>query len=69
MAATITGIDTLAQADELLNALDMTWDPEAITALNEVLERTPLPPGPVYGLERVVDGPHGAIMRYNLNRE
>ncbi|MDE2752219.1 MAG: hypothetical protein OXI83_06555, partial [Gemmatimonadota bacterium] len=26
-------------------------------------------PGEVFGLERDVDGPHGRIMRYNLNRE
>jgi hypothetical protein len=29
----------------------------------------PVVPGPVYGMERMIDGPHGAIMRYNLNRE
>jgi aryl-alcohol dehydrogenase-like predicted oxidoreductase len=69
VAATITGIDTLAQADELRTALDMSWDPEMKAALDTVLQKTPLPPGSVYGVERVVDGPHGAIMRYNLNRE
>ena len=69
VAATITGIDTLAHADELREALEMTWDPETKAALDEVLDTTPVPPGPVYGVERVVDGPHGAIMRYNLNRE
>ena len=36
--------------------------------MDAVMAATPAPPGPVYGLERVVDGPHGAIMRYNLNR-
>jgi aryl-alcohol dehydrogenase-like predicted oxidoreductase len=69
VAATITGIDTLAHADELRAALEMTWDGETKAALAGVLDATPVPPGPVYGLERVVDGPHGAIMRYNLNRE
>jgi aryl-alcohol dehydrogenase-like predicted oxidoreductase len=69
VAATITGIDTLAQADELRAALAMTWETETKRALDELLAATPILPGPVYGLERVVDGPHGSIMRYNLNRE
>jgi aryl-alcohol dehydrogenase-like predicted oxidoreductase len=68
VAATVTGIDSLAQADELRAALEMTWDPETKAELDEVLDATPVPPGPVYGVERVIDGPHGAIMRYNLNR-
>jgi aryl-alcohol dehydrogenase-like predicted oxidoreductase len=69
VAATITGVDTLAHADELLSALDRTFPPDAWEALEAVLADTPPPPGPVYGLERVLDGPHGAIMRYNLNEE
>jgi aryl-alcohol dehydrogenase-like predicted oxidoreductase len=69
VAATITGIDTLAHADELRASLDMTWEPETKTALDAVMAATPVPTGPIYGLERVLDGPHGAIMRYNLNRE
>ena len=69
VAATITGIDTLAHADELLEALDQTLEEGVWEPLAAVLAETPLPPGPVYGLERVMDGPHGAIMRYNLNEE
>jgi aryl-alcohol dehydrogenase-like predicted oxidoreductase len=69
VAATITGIDTLAHADELRATLEMTWEAETKAALDGVLAATPVLPGPVYGVERVVDGPHGAIMRYNLNRE
>jgi aryl-alcohol dehydrogenase-like predicted oxidoreductase len=69
VAATITGMDTLPHARELLAALDVRVDPQEQEALEEVLSEIPLPPGPVYGLERMVDGPHGAIMRYNLNRE
>jgi aryl-alcohol dehydrogenase-like predicted oxidoreductase len=69
VAATITGIDTLAHAEELRAALEMSWEAEARAALEGILDGTPLPPGPVYGLEREVNGPHGVIMRYNLNRE
>jgi aryl-alcohol dehydrogenase-like predicted oxidoreductase len=69
VAATITGIDTLAHADQLLAALDRTVPPGAWSPLEAVLAETPAPPGPVYGLERDRNGPHGAIMRYNLNEE
>lgn len=69
VAATITGIDSLAHADELLAALDRTVPPGAWAPLESALAEIPAPPGPVYGLERVREGPHGAIMRYNLNDE
>ncbi|MGW8266535.1 MAG: aldo/keto reductase [Longimicrobiales bacterium] len=69
VAATITGIDTLAHADELLLALDRALPSGAWEELEAVLAGTPPPPGPVYGLERVMDGPHGVIMRYDLNEE
>jgi len=69
VAATITGIDTLNQAAELLSALDRTVSPDAWKALEAVLAHTPSPSGPVYGLERIREGPHGAIMRYNLSSE
>ena len=69
VAATITGIDTLAHAEELRTALEMKWDEETKAALDAALATVPAPPGPVYGVERVIDGPHGAIMRYNLNRD
>jgi len=69
VAATITGINTPAQADELLSSLDRTLPAGTWEDLEAILADTPPPPGPVYGLERVMDGPHGAIMRYNLNEE
>ncbi len=69
VAATITGIDTLDHADELLAALDRKVPAEAWAPLEAALAETPVPPGPVYGLERDREGPHGRIMRYNLNDE
>jgi hypothetical protein len=33
------------------------------------IEAAPGPPGDVFGLERDRAGPHGRIMRYDLNRE
>ncbi len=37
------------------------------SALRQILAKARGPGGPVYGLEREKDGPHGRIMRYNLN--
>ncbi len=69
VAATITGMDTLGHADELLEAMDLALDGMEKEALDSLLSAIPTPSGPVYGLERMVDGPHGVIMRYDLNRE
>jgi len=69
VAATITGIDTLAHADQLRSAMELILDPDAWEVLDSVLSESPIPPGPVYGLERDRLGPHGSIMRYNLNQE
>ena len=68
VAATITGVDSVRQADELLSALTVSLPGSEEEALNRLLADIQPPPGPVYGLERDVKGPHGAIMRYNLNR-
>jgi aryl-alcohol dehydrogenase-like predicted oxidoreductase len=69
VAATITGVDTLSQAEELWAAVDKASAPGAWAPLEVALGATSRPPGPVYGLERIREGPHGTIMRYNLNAE
>lgn len=69
VAATITGLDSLAQAEQTMKALDLHLDSEDVEEIGSALENTKIPPGPVYGLEREMDGPHGAIMRYNLNEK
>lgn len=69
VAATITGIDSVEQAQGLLEVFDMVLDEEDRSALETTMAKAAVPAGPVYGLERVMDGPHGRIMRYNLNRE
>jgi hypothetical protein len=38
-----------------------------ISAIEEITKKSAGPAGPVYDLERDKNGPHGAIMRYNLN--
>jgi len=67
VAATITGIDSLGHAMELREAFDLTLDEEDHGRIREALQAATGPSGPVYGLERDREGPHGRIMRYNLN--
>lgn len=69
VAATITGLDSLEQARETRRALELELDGEDRAALDGALSAARIPPGPVYGLERNRKGPHGRIMKYNLNRE
>lgn len=68
VAATITGMDTVGQADELLEVFDVSLDEEDRRLIGAALEQVTGPEGDVYALERERDGPHGRIMRYDLNR-
>lgn len=38
-------------------------------AIKEILNQRMGPPGDVFDIERIKDGPHGRIMRYNLNQQ
>jgi aryl-alcohol dehydrogenase-like predicted oxidoreductase len=69
VAATITGMDSVVQAQELMDVFALALDEEDQDILREALAQCEGPCGPVYALERDRDGPHGRIMRYNLNRE
>jgi aryl-alcohol dehydrogenase-like predicted oxidoreductase len=69
VAATITGLDAMVQAKETIKALALELEDEDTEEIHAALELTKIPPGPVYGLERDREGPHGRIMRYNLNRD
>jgi aryl-alcohol dehydrogenase-like predicted oxidoreductase len=69
VAATITGIDSVDQAFDILKVFEMNLDGADESILKSAMDQAVGPAGPVYGLEREMDGPHGRIMRYNLNRE
>jgi aryl-alcohol dehydrogenase-like predicted oxidoreductase len=69
VAATITGIDSVTQARDLLNVFELSLDDDDRQAIQASLDQTVGPIGPVYALERDREGPHGRIMRYNLNQE
>ena len=69
VAATITGMDSVNQADQLLGISGLSLDEEDQSILGAALTRAVGPGGDVYELERDMAGPHGRIMRYNLNRD
>lgn len=69
VGATITGIDSVDQARGLLEVSKMTLTHKDRRTLQAAMAEATGPGGPVYGLERDMDGPHGRIMRYNLNQD
>ena len=46
----------------------LTLNEQDLAEIGCVLAKARFPSGPVYGLERDPIGPHGRIMRYNLNQ-
>jgi aryl-alcohol dehydrogenase-like predicted oxidoreductase len=69
VGATITGIDSVEQAHGLRKVFHLELDEKDRNILDPAMAKATGPAGPVYGFERVMDGPHGRIMRYNLNQE
>ncbi|MBS1545120.1 MAG: aldo/keto reductase [Bacteroidetes bacterium] len=68
VAGIIVGARTAAHLDENLKTFSFALDPSDLSAIRNVLSRRKGPEGDVFDLERVKEGPHGRIMRYNLNR-
>lgn len=69
VAATIIGARTAAHLDETLQVFQCALDADDRQAIDAVLAQRQGPAGPVYGLERDRNGPHGRIMKYNLNKQ
>ena len=67
VGAAIVGGTSDAHLESNLRALRLQLDGATIALLREETGSTG-PPGDVFEVEREVDGPHGAIMRRNLNR-
>lgn len=59
------GIDHLAAN---LKTFDFKLDKEDFDQIDQVINLRKGPPGDVFDIERIKDGPHGLIMKYNLNR-
>lgn len=68
VAGIIVGARTAAHLDENVRTFSFAMDPSDLSAIRQVISRRKGLVGDVFDLERVKDGPHGRIMRYNLNR-
>jgi aryl-alcohol dehydrogenase-like predicted oxidoreductase len=67
VAAVIIGARTAANIDTTLASFDVTLSEADLSAIEAVTGRRKGPAGSVYELERDRNGPHGRIMKYNLN--
>lgn len=67
VAATIIGARTAANIDDTLASTTIALDESHTAAIEAVTAQRGGPVGAVYELERDRNGPHGRIMKYNLN--
>jgi aryl-alcohol dehydrogenase-like predicted oxidoreductase len=68
VAAVIVGARSREHLAETLAIGDLRLEDEDRAEIATVLARRQGPTGEVYALERDREGPHGAIMKYNLNQ-
>jgi aryl-alcohol dehydrogenase-like predicted oxidoreductase len=68
VAAVIIGARSLNHLAENLNLFQFTLDEADKAAIDQVICQRKGPIGDVFDIERIKDGPHGSIMRYNLNQ-
>ncbi|MFQ5350121.1 MAG: aldo/keto reductase [Thermoanaerobaculia bacterium] len=67
VAAAIVGAFDAGHLEDNLRVFDLEMDEEDLRRLESFADAGP--PGDVYAAERVPEGRHAAIMRYDLNRE
>jgi len=67
VAAAIVGARHAGHLGDTLAALSLRLTDDDRAAIAALLSRAPGPRGDVYALERDREGPHGRIMRYDLN--
>ena len=67
VAAAVVGAFDAGHLEDNLRVFDLELDEEDLRSLEPFADAGP--PGDVYAAERVRDGRHAAIMKYNLNRE
>lgn len=68
VAAAITGATRRGQMESNAVAFDIRLTDEDHARLRDHTDRAPGPSGDVFELERDREGPHGRIMKYDLNR-
>ncbi len=69
VAAVIVGARHAHHLSDIAGLCSFHLDAADIALVDGVLRHARGPKGAVYGLERIRDGAHGAIMRYNLQEE
>ncbi|MFM8742682.1 MAG: aldo/keto reductase [Cytophagales bacterium] len=67
VAAAIIGARSQAHIADNLRVFDFELSPSEMATIENALSEKKLIAGDVFDLERIKDGPHGRIMRYNLN--
>ncbi len=67
VAGIIIGARTTDHLDENLRLFGLTLDKKDYSSIEVILEQRKGPSGDVFDIERIKDGPHGVIMKYNLN--
>jgi aryl-alcohol dehydrogenase-like predicted oxidoreductase len=68
VAGIIVGARTTRHLKENLRVFDFKLDRDDYSLINKVLNQRKGPSGDVFDIERIKDGPHGSIMKYNLNQ-
>jgi aryl-alcohol dehydrogenase-like predicted oxidoreductase len=68
VAAVIIGAKTSAHLEENLRLFEFKLDLDDINEVEKVITQRKGPSGDVFDIERIKEGPHGSIMRYNLNQ-
>jgi aryl-alcohol dehydrogenase-like predicted oxidoreductase len=68
VAAVIIGARTIAHLNENLKIFDFTLDDADHASIEKIIRLRKNIPGDVFDIERIKEGPHGSIMRYNLNQ-
>jgi aryl-alcohol dehydrogenase-like predicted oxidoreductase len=67
VAAAIVGATNAAHLESHARLGEIVLNDDDLAVIGRILDRRAGPYGDVYGLERDRDGPHGQIMKYDLN--
>jgi aryl-alcohol dehydrogenase-like predicted oxidoreductase len=68
VAGIIVGAKSSEHLKENLRVFDFSLDAEDEALIQGILRQRKGPRGDVFDIERIKDGPHGVIMKYNLNQ-
>ncbi|MBL7847763.1 MAG: aldo/keto reductase [Cyclobacteriaceae bacterium] len=68
VGAAIIGARTAVHLNENLGVFDFSLDASDVDAIRKLMMRRRGPAGDVFDLERIKEGPHGSMMKYNLNQ-